>query len=231
MKCIVPLAGPDLYNPETGFRPLSKVEGGDGLLETAIEGRAWRKDGTLQSSDYVFVVREVEQLAELRAFLASRWPGSKVVTLSALTGGALLSALAGVTLAATDEPLCIDLADIFFDGPDDFWRQWRPGLGGCTPSFIANDPVYSYLRKEGGRVVEAAEKRVISDHASAGVYFFRDAGVYLSAAAHSLANRKTLAFKGNLFVCPAMNGVLAQGLEVDAPLVRNVVPVSKSLHM
>ncbi len=228
MKCIVPLAGPDLYSAEWGLRPLHVLPDGRTLLAAALETRSWRSE--LEGDDYIFVVREVEELQALRSALGAYWPGCKVVTVSHLSGGALLSTLAGVALAAGGAPLCVDLADILFTGPEDFWTDWDEELGAATPCFISNDPAYSYFRLDGTRVVEAAEKRVISDHASAGVYFFRDPSVFLEATAHSLRHRGTLSHKGALFVCPSINGVLAQGLEVAAFLVQEPVPVGKIFH-
>lgn len=225
--CLVPLAGPDLFHPEFGFRPLFPVEGRP-LIEVALEGRSWRP--MLRGEDYVFVVREVAGVGRLVDFLTSRWLGCRVATVSALTGGALLSALAGVALADPTRPLMIDLADILFVCEHDFAAPWPAGLGAVTPCFPSEESCYSYIREEDGRVVEAAEKRVISDKASAGVYVFRDPGVFLAAAAHSLANRERLAYRGVLFVCPAMNGVLAQGLDVAAPPVTDVRPVGKLFH-
>ncbi len=228
MKCIIPLAGPDLYSAQRGLRPLHELPDGRALLVAALETRAWRPQ--MEGEDYIFVVREVAALQTLRNALHASWPGCQVVTISHPSEGALLSALAGVALAANGAPLCIDLADILFKGPENFWSDWAPEFGAATPCFISSDPAYSYLRFKGDHVVEAAEKRVISDYASAGVYFFRDSSIFLEAAAHSLRHREALSFKGALFVCPTMNGVLAQGLKVAAPLVQEPVPIGKMFH-
>lgn len=229
MICIVPLAGPDLPHAEHGFRPLVPVAGRP-LIETALEGRSWRRQGLLRDSDYVFVVRDVPGVERLHAFLRDRWPGCRIVSLSHLTGGALLSALAGVALAPLDQPVIIDLADILFDCDYDFGLPWPQDVGAVTPCFPSEEPCYSYLREENGHVVEAAEKRVISNRASAGVYAFRSPSVYLAAAAHSIEYRHKLSYNGIMFVCPAMNGVLNQGLRVVAPETQNVRPVSKQFH-
>lgn len=229
MICVVPMAGPDLIHPEHGFRPLFPVEGRP-LIEVALEGRPWRRAGVVKDEDYVFILRDVPEVARLAAFLGERWPGSRVVMVSALTGGALLSALAGVALADPARPLMIDLADILFACDHDFSAPWPVGLGAVVPCFTSDESCYSYLREENGRIVEAAEKRVISDKASAGVYVFRDPAVFLAAAAHSLAHRESLTYKGILFVCPAMNGVLAQGLEVAAHPATDVQPIGKLFH-
>jgi hypothetical protein len=99
-----------------------------------------------------------------------------------------------------------------------------------VPVFTADEGCYSYLRIEGGRVIEAREKLVISDNASAGVYMFRDVQTFLRAASHSIDHRDTLSWKGALFICPMVNGVIAAGQEVLAPHVPNCVPVGKMFH-
>ncbi len=229
MKCIVPLAGPDLEHVEHRFRPLVPHNGRP-LLDVALNGRAWR--GKLTGADYVFVVREVDGIAELIAWLGEAWPGCRIVRLPALTGGALYSVLAGVAAYEGDaEVLIVDLADIIFgDGPVDPEQMFDPGVGMIVPCFTSDEPCYSYLRTEMGQVVEAAEKRVISDAASAGVYMFRDRAVFLEAAAHSIRHRERLAHKGALFICPMANGVIDAGLRVLAPHLAAVAPAGKAFH-
>jgi hypothetical protein len=104
-----------------------------------------------------------------------------------------------------------------------------PAVGGVLPCFPSDEPRYSYAEiAADGSVVRTVEKRVISSHASAGTYLFRDAALFLRAAAHSLEYADSLAHKGALFLCPAMNGVIAEGLRVLPVPVGNVRPVSKS---
>lgn len=228
MICIVPLAGPDLVHPQYGLRPLHVVDG-QPILQLALRGRAWGRQ--LGNEDYVFVLRACAEAEQLNSFLASTWPGSKIVVLSEVTGGALYSALAGAAYGKANAPILIDLADIVFEGEGCFSRDaWPDRLGGIVPCFPSSEPIYSYIRSENGVVVEAAEKRVISDWASAGVYGFRNAAVMLAAAAHSIQHADTLSHRGALFVCPMMNGVLAQGLAVAAPSAGEVRPVGKMFH-
>ncbi len=78
--------------------------------------------------------------------------------------------------------------------------------------------------------VEAREKQVISDHASAGVYMFRDVEVFLEAASHSIRHRDMLAYRDSLFICPMVNGVVAAGLKVVAPAVSDCRSVGKLFH-
>jgi dTDP-glucose pyrophosphorylase len=229
MKCIVPLAGPDLWTDEYGFRPCIDLNGTP-LIEAALDRRAWRD--RLSGADYIFVIREVANLDDLREYLQRRWPGCQIVTLSNLTGGALFSALAGMALVAPDEPVIIDLADILFsDGPDDpealFSRQ---GYGAIVPVFSSTESCYSYLEIVEGLVTRAREKVVISDNASAGVYMFRNIQVFLRAAVHNIDERASMSHRGVLFICPMVNGIIADGHAVAAPHIGDCRPVGKIFH-
>ncbi|MCA8906840.1 MAG: hypothetical protein KDA64_02930 [Rhodospirillaceae bacterium] len=230
MKCIVPLAGPDLKTEAYGFRPLLTVDGRT-LLDAALDDRPWR--GDLAGSDYIFVLRDVPGLAELTDVLDARWPGHRRVVLSAVTGGAMLSALAGLVLADAAAPVVVDLADILFsrmDGDLAGMFAGDPGLGAAVPVFQADDACYSYLEMRDGWAVRSVEKQVISTHASAGVYVFRTPATYLAAAAWCLEHADAVTVRGLHFVCPMVNGVVAGGLRVAAPAVADANPVSKMFH-
>jgi hypothetical protein len=229
MKCIVPLAGPDLWTERHGFRPLFELDGTP-LIEAALKARAWA--GKLKPEDYVFVLREVPRLGDLVAYLRKTWPGCRIVTLSDLTGGALFSVLAAMALVKPDEPLIIDLADILFEsGPADPEVLFAgEGHGAIVPVFTSSEDCYSYLTIVDGLVTEAREKQVISNNASAGVYMFRDVQVFLRAAAHNIDHRETMSFRSILFICPMVNGVIADGASVVAPYIADCRPVGKIFH-
>lgn len=228
MKTIIPLAGPDFVRPDGSVKAELDVNGTP-LLRCAIESRSWWRDGRLCDRDLVFVLLDQPSVRSFAERALGNWyPSARAVFLTTSTEGALLSTLAGVSLLAQhDEPICIDLADILFD------EDAHPELvlsnedcGGLALTFPSNRDIYSYFRRDKfGAIVEAVEKRVISDEASAGVYFFKSPAVYLRAVAHSLDHRGELAYRERLFVCPAMNGVLAQGLRVEGYGVRNVVDI------
>ena len=228
--CVVPLAGPDLIHLTLGPRPLLPVDGRP-LIDVALRGRRWA--GALTPRDHVFVVRQVPGVEAVISHLETSFPGCGIVRLPWITDGALLSALAGVAvLPASAGPLIIDLADILFTGGPsaEALTAWPDDLGALVPWFASDDPGYSYLRCDDDLVLEAAEKLRISDRASAGVYMFRDVETFVAAAGHSLANRRSLAHAGALFVCPAINGVIAAGSPVRAVCVENVVSLSANFR-
>ncbi|MBL8630560.1 MAG: hypothetical protein JNM81_13070 [Rhodospirillaceae bacterium] len=232
MKAIIPLAGPDFVHPTHGIKPLWDVDG-EPLIKRAITSRPWWQKGLLTPEHMVFVLRRCPEAEIVSQKLDDWFPGSQRVWLSHLTGGALLSAMAGTALMGSDDaPLCIDLVDLLYDCAETIVPRFADKtVGGVVPWFTSTESCYSYFELNAdGRVARAVEKQVISNIASAGTYFFRNTGTFLTAAAHSLKNPKAAAHKGVLFVCPAMNGVIAQGLTVDVAPVTNVRPISKLFH-
>jgi len=224
MRLLVPLAGPDFVRPDGSVKAQQVVEGRP-LLRAALESRPWA--AAVASTDYVFVLRDTEATRRFATEdLESWYPGCGRVFLSAYTRGAALSALAGVALTTDErEPVIIDLADILYQTDADPAAVFaaEPGCGGVALTFPSDHPAYSYLRADAcGRIVEAAEKRVISGAASAGTYAFASIAVVLRAVAHALEHAAEQTHNGLFFVCPLLNGVLGQGLSVRAVPVTDV---------
>lgn len=140
-----------------------------------------------------------------------------------------MSALAG--LSVLDEfcqPLIIDLADIIYKSDLNIQQvlQADSSIGGIALAFESDSPQYSYLANDSnGRVVEAAEKRVISGQASAGTYIFRDSATVLKAIAHAIENESSQACNNLFYVCPLFNGVLAQGKQVTLAHTFDIVDI------
>ena len=233
MFCIVPLAGPDFVHSITKeIKPLMSVNG-QPLLLRAITSRPWWRSGQLQPEGLIFVLRNVPEASLVCNRLDKWFPGSQKVILSSLTGGALMSALAGVSLVKDlTTPLCVDLVDIFYETEELIIDRFdTDGVGAVVPYFYSQESCYSYFKINGeGLVIRAVEKQVISDHASAGTYFFRDAATYLKAVAFSLENITDLSVNGVLFVCPAMNYLVSIGEQVLPIEVGSIKSVSKMFH-
>lgn len=237
MYGIIPLAGPDFYDTRRGcVKPLLDLDGRP-LLEAALFSRDWVSSGELPPEKLIFVLRDTEHTAEFRKYLEGTYPRSRQVTVSTLTAGALLSAIAGCSLIGDfAEPIVIDLVDILYQSvvvtsPAELFAA-DPQLGGLLPVFDSDHPQYSYARLDpadprGTVVVETAEKRVISRNASAGTYFFRNVGVFLAAAAHNLRSPEKYSHKNSMFVCPVYNSVIAN--DWDVRIIRIQLELSVSL--
>lgn len=233
MKVIVPLAGPD-FELEDGSTKSEQTIECTPLLRRALDNRPWAAQQHVTSSDYVFVLRDT---AISRRFAASNleswYPSCKTVFLSDYARGAALSAASGISsISGKDEPVIVDLADIEFQASLDLIELFSKNakLGAIALTFKSDNPCYSYiLENKDGIFVEAAEKRVISDNASAGVYLFRSSAIYFSALAHALTYPESHVFNGLFYVCPLFNGVAAGGWSIYRQEVADIIDVKASL--
>lgn len=225
IRVLVPLAGPDFEMGEGRVKAEFLLDGVP-LLRAALESRPWWRSGAATDADLIFVLRDTTVSRRFADTALRDWyPEAARIFIGRSTRGAALSALAG--LALIDDPsavLCVDLVDILYESAFDPVEAFAadPDLGGACLAFPSQHPFYSYLREEDGVVVEAAEKRVISENASAGTYVFRDAATYLGALAHSLSNAAAVTYRDLFFVCPLMNGVIASGRKVICSAVEGV---------
>lgn len=73
---------------------------------------------------------------------------------------------------------------------------------GSVLTFTSQDSSKSYVRLEDGYVVEAAEKKVISDQAIGGIYHFRDSKAFVAAIEEEI--KKEQACKGEFYLSGAL---------------------------
>lgn len=208
MNILVLMAGDSRRFEEAGYAfPKNLVEI-DGL---PLAERVLRQlEPLLPRGRVISVVREEEDrrfhTADVVRLIC---PSATVVPVPALESGAACTALLAVEHLVRDEPLLIfngdqiisrDLSAIVADFED-------RGLDGGTIVFNAVHPRWSYVRLgEDGLVVEAAEKRPISTHATAGAYWYRRAGDFLDAVMDMI--RKDARVDGRFYVCPAFNEMI-----------------------
>lgn len=229
MRIVVPLAGPDFVTASGELKARSLVNGAPLLLGT-LKARTWASH--VQSKDYSFVMIDRPETRDFaNAELSDWYPDASVVFLSNYTRGAALTSIAGLsTVVDPAAAVTIDLADIQYRSnfdPVDYFAN-NPMCGGVALTFRSAEPHYSYLDfDEQGIFRVAAEKRVISVHASAGTYFFRSAAIYLRAMSHALQDDPQGHHMGNFFVCPVLNGVKKSGMQVHAVPVTDVFDIKK----
>lgn len=234
MQIIVPLAGPD-FERKDGTTKAELLLDGQPLLVRALTSRSWWQRGEVSAADCIFVLRDTKIARSFADLCLTNWfPGSRTVFLSHGTKGAAFSALAGAALCDPAAVLCVDLADILY--AENFMPlstfSEDPALGGILPTFRSDSPVYSYAQlNSNGRVSKTAEKRVISDLASAGTYFFKNVAVYLAAVDHAIRHENEQTYKDSFFLCPLFNGVIASGHDVRTFEVTGIIDVKLATNI
>jgi len=225
MQLIVPLAGADFIRSNGEVKGLIDLHG-EPLLKSILDSRPWKPF----LKNIVFILLESTKSKIFADQYLSRWySGCKFVYLSSMTQGAALSVLSGIGLASNfDEPLIVDLADISYKSNLDIISKFSlfQNCGGIALTFHSSKTCYSYLSlNDQDFFSQAAEKRVISNHASAGTYIYRNTSLYLKSLAYSIENSETQVYNNLHYVCPLFNGIAAQGLDVCLEPVTDILDI------
>ena len=189
------------------------------LLYSVLKSRPWINN----LSDLIFICLDSEMSRSFFKKYIKKWfPKSKIVFLSNKTSGAAFSLLAGLSIASNkgNEPIIIDLADIYFETnfvPYDEFADF-----GYVFAFKSKGDQYSYFELgEDMQVKKAVEKEQISNFASAGVYTFPSCSMLLKALAYALENSEKITYNNLFYVCPIMNYLINEDTEVKLIMVEN----------
>jgi dTDP-glucose pyrophosphorylase len=213
MKVLVPMSGPDTAFREAGYahcKSLIEIAG------KALVQHVYENLSGLGAQQFVFVIRKEDHtqfhLSEVLKLMDS---GCRVVVAQGTTAGAACTALLAAGELNPEEELVIANGDQIVEADlggiiADFRRR---KLDGATITFDSIHPRWSYVRTNAdGLVVEAAEKRPISRHATAGFYYFRKAADCTAACMAMI--RKAAHINGAYYVCPAFNEMILQQAKI-----------------
>lgn len=137
----------------------------------------------------------------------------KLVMLDKDTKGAACSALMAISHIDNQQPLIIANPDQLFDDCiSDLLDRFDDADAGVV-TFESVHPRWSYIKHdEYGFVVETAEKRPISRHAIAGLYFFQRGEDFVNGAMSMI--RKDSNVEGSFYVAPCLNELILTGKKI-----------------
>jgi hypothetical protein len=86
-------------------------------------------------------------------------------------------------------------------------------IDGGILTFKATHPKWSYAQLgDDGFVSEVAEKKVISDNATVGLYYWRNGSEYVKYAEQMIA--KNIRVNNEFYVCPVFNEAIQDGKKI-----------------
>jgi NDP-sugar pyrophosphorylase family protein len=207
MIVVIPTAGGDDAFKDRGYpycKPLTEIQN-----RPMIE-HVWSCLSPLAANRNVFVIsRANARRAHLADVLRLMDAKSAVVEADGPTAGAACSAMLAIEHIEPDRELVITNGDQLFtcdlaDVMADFRRR---DLVAGTIVFDSVHPRWSFVRVgDDGLVTEAAEKRPISRHATAGFYYFKRGRDFIQAAGDMI--RKDAQVNGAFYVCPTFNELI-----------------------
>lgn len=137
------------------------------------------------------------------------------VVFTTTTSGQAETVDKALSTADLGNPLLIASCDTMvsrdFPSNSDVWD-------GLLGTFWSDSPAMSYVRLEDEVVVETAEKRVISNSASSGLYFFRRAAAFREVYREST-------FQGESFVAPLYNSLIRKQAKIGIWQHSSVIPL------
>jgi len=212
VKTLLLAAGSSKAYTEAGYhypKNLAEVAGRP-LIEHVVDKLGpLAEDGRL-----VAVLRDEEARAHRTDRVLSLLVPSATTVLVGQTLGAACSALMACEELPADEPLVVTSGDAIVDTSlaDVVAEFDARGLDAGCVVFPAVHPRWSFVRVVDGLVRQASEKDPISRSATAGTYWFRNAGAFLAATMRMI--EKGASVDGQYFVCPALNELVLDGAHI-----------------
>lgn len=213
INIVIPMSGAGTSFIQAGFtfpKPLIDISGKP-MIQLVIENLAPKTD-----HHFIFVYKKEYDKYSLHQIFTNTTKGKfMAIPLVAPTQGALCSVLNAVDLINNDQELVIANADQVIDVDiNEFIKSARKSKAdGVIMTFNSHHPRWSYARVDKtGIVLEVAEKKVISDQATVGIYYFRKGSDFVKASFSMI--EKNVRFNNDFYVCPVFNEMLLGGKEI-----------------
>lgn len=211
MNVLIPMAGAGSRFEQAGYtfpKPLIDVNGKP-MIQRVVENLN-------MDARHIFIVqKEHYEKYALQHTLNLIAPNCEIVQVEGITEGAACTTLLAKQFINNDEPLVLANSDQYvkWDSNEYMYSCMADDIDGSILTFEATHPKWSYAKlNEDGFVVEVAEKKPISKHATVGIYFWKRGKDYVECAESMIA--KDIRVNNEFYVCPVYNEALLRGARV-----------------
>ncbi len=216
MQILVPIAGSSpFFRPEDYQFPKPLIEVcGKPMIQRVVENLASATD----EPKFIFVARRGDVARfSLSSTLDLLAEGCKVVSLRNPCHGAMCSCLMAVDEIDEDAPMIIANGDQVIENNIRSAIEYFEAM--CADAgvivFDSIHPRWSYVKREAdGRVLQAAEKQVISRDAVAGFYYFRKAAYFIETAKKCIIANASV--DGQFYISASLNEMILDGRNVQS---------------
>lgn len=162
--------------------------------------------------NYIFLVRK-EHLEKynLKSLLNVIAPGCKIITVDQLTQGAACTVLLAKNYINNNNPLIISNCDQFiqWNTSEIMYHFSSKKIDGGILTFKNIHPKWSYAKvNKFNKVIEVAEKKVISENATVGVYFWKKGSFFVKYANQMI--KKNIRVNNEFYICPVYNEAIEE---------------------
>lgn len=207
---LIPMAGDGKRFEQAGYtfpKPLIDVNGKT-MISLVVDSLGIK-------SKYVFVVKKDHyEKYMLNSMLNHTVKGCDIIKIEKTTEGAACTTLLAEKFIDNDKPLIIANSDQFikWNSVEAMYEFMNGNADALILTFNSNHPQWSYAKVQDEYVTEVAEKKVISNHATVGVYIWKRGSDYVKYAKKMIA--KNIRHNNEFYVAPVFNEAIADGLKV-----------------
>ena len=219
MNVLIPMAGAGSRFQRAGYtfpKPLIEVRGKP-MIQLVVENLNI-------DARHIFVVQKSHyEQYNLKHLLKLISPGCEIVQVDGMTEGAACTTLLAKQFINNDEPLIFANSDQFLDWDSNefMYSMEADQIDGGMLTFKATHPKWSFAKLDDhGYVSEVAEKKPISDIATAGIYYWKHGKDYVKYAEQMIEqNSRT---NGEFYVAPVYNWAIRDGKKIGIGMVDEI---------
>jgi HAD superfamily hydrolase (TIGR01509 family) len=211
MNVLIPMAGAGSRFEKAGYtfpKPLIDVNGKP-MIQRVVENLNI-------DARHIFIVQKSHyEKYSLKHTLNLISPNCEIVQVEGMTEGAACTTLLAKELINNDEPLVLANSDQYVDWDSNqfMYASMADDIDASILTFHSTHPKWSYAKlNEDGFVIEVAEKKPISEHATVGIYFWKKGSDYVRSAENMI--NKNIRVNNEFYVCPVYNEALLDGARV-----------------
>tara|TARA_R110002012_G_scaffold56066_2_gene143404 strand:- start:5850 stop:7220 length:1371 start_codon:yes stop_codon:yes gene_type:complete len=211
MNVLIPMAGAGSRFQKAGYtfpKPLIEVNGKP-MIQLVVENLNI-------DARHIFVVQKSHyEDYNLKHLLNLISPGCEIVQVDGMTEGAACTTLLAKKFIDNDEALVFANSDQFLDWDSNnfMYSMEADEVDGGMLTFTATHPKWSFAKLDDkGFVSEVAEKKPISDIATAGIYYWKRGSDYVKYAEQMIEN--DVRFNNEFYVCPVFNEAIGDNKKI-----------------
>ena len=213
LNIVIPMAGRGSRFAEAGYKdpkPLIPVHGKP-MIQVVVENLMPKCEHR-----FIFIcqnqhIKDYDLVPKLKSMAKN----VEIIGIDGITEGQVCTVLKAKHLIDNDEPLMTANSDqyIDFDINDYLSVMDDKNLDGLIMTMKADDPKWSYAKiDKDGFVVETAEKKVISENATVGIFNFRRGKDLVRSAEQMIADN--IRVNNEFYTCPCYNYLIREGKKI-----------------
>tara|TARA_B100000989_G_scaffold268252_1_gene222833 strand:+ start:1234 stop:2613 length:1380 start_codon:yes stop_codon:yes gene_type:complete len=219
LNIVIPMAGEGSRFAKAGYtfpKPLIEVHQKP-MIQLVVDNLGLK-------GNFIFIVRK-EHLKKynLKSFLNIIAPNCKIIAIDKVTEGAACTVLLAKKYINNSKPLIISNSDQYIDwSPSEtMYNFYSKNVDGGILVFNATHPKWSYAKcDKNNNVSEVAEKRVISNNATVGVYYWKHGKEFVKYSEQMI--KKDVRVNNEFYVCPVYNEAIKDRKKIKINNVKSM---------